>query len=80
MSAIAKVEPLFIRKGSLSREVVCRVTVYEFGHPPQAHVRYFPVEINTTELEAEIVGQFGVNQVQVQACFWLPEVDDEFPF
>lgn len=82
MSQIAKVEPLFIREYNLTREVVCRVTVYTGLKLPQARIMYFDADISQDDLEAAVAGATECDQIQVQTVFYLPVTrgEDSFEF
>lgn len=79
MSVIAKVEPLYILEQGVSRDVVCRVTKFTGLALPEVRIVYFPADITTDELEAEIAGMMETAEIHIQACFYLPVKRVDFP-
>ena len=70
----ALVLPFVIEDDGFSRELLCKVRVYDDGKWVLTRLRWYPADWTYAEIEAEVAGTFDVQGVVVQRVLHVPEV------
>jgi len=72
---IASVRPLFYERYEDTVNLVYELTITETLQKPKTLKRYIEMDANANDIEADVMAEFGCDQVLIQHCFYCPAYD-----
>lgn len=69
---IARVAPLYYETFEDSVNLVYKVEIAIDLEKPKTWRRYIEMDANFSDIEADVVAEFGCDAVYIQHCFYLP--------